>query len=58
MKLLWRWKIVRLTASDEQVEAACLGYWPLHWPQNFDKKDADSIRGHMRKAIEAAIKKG
>lgn len=44
--------------SDEQVEAACKGYWPDHWPQHFADADTASIRRHMRAALEAALSPG
>lgn len=42
--------------ADDEVEAACKGYWPAHWPQHFAEADAASIRGHMRNAIAAAFR--
>lgn len=45
----------KATVTDEMVEAACKGYWPLHWPRHFHEPDASSIRGHMRAALEAAL---
>lgn len=41
--------------ESEIVEAACKGYWPLHWPKHFDPKDAESIRSHMRSAFQAGL---
>jgi hypothetical protein len=45
----------RVVPTDEQVEAACKGYWPSHWPQQFDKVTQGEIRGHMRSAVAAAL---
>lgn len=41
--------------SDEVVEAACLGYWPLHWKEHIAESDKPSIRRHMRNALLAAL---
>lgn len=41
--------------TDAMVEAACKGYWPSHWPQQFAGGDLTSIRGHMLAAITAAL---
>lgn len=41
--------------SDEQVEQACAAYWAFDhkWPD--DLTNHDVIRGHMRRALEAAL---
>lgn len=42
--------------SEGEVEAACLGYWPLHWRDHIDESDKPSIRRNMANALEAASK--
>lgn len=46
---------VGVEITEEMVEAACIGYWPSHWPQSMDKADMASIRVHMRNALAAAL---
>lgn len=49
------WVMVPTPARDSAIEAACLAYWPSHWRNHMTDADKNSIREHMRSALNAAM---